>query len=103
MDGNDSYDIKGLDAYPKLKMRRKFPAKKHMLVECPRHGEIVGVVFSRKGRPICLNSIGKDECDFCWAFNLHLRKNISESLKQQILEEINYWESVRNTKIGRRG
>ena len=95
MDGNDSYDIKGLDAYPEYKVRKRFPTKKHMLVECPRHGGIVDVVFSRKHRPICLSSLGEDACDFCWAYDLVHRKDIPESLKPQISEEINYWESVK--------
>jgi len=94
----DSYDIKGLDAYPEYKARKKFATKKHVLVACPRHGKIVDVVFSRKHRPICLNSLGKDACDFCWAYNLVHKKDIPDSFKQQISGETNYWESVRNTK-----
>jgi len=95
MDSSDSYDIKGLDAYPEVKLRRRFPTKKHMLVECPRHSGMVDVVFSRKGRPICLQVLGKGECDFCWAFNLIPKKDVPESCKPRILEEHNYWQSLR--------
>ena len=95
MEIDDNCDIRGLDAYPELKVRRRFPTKKHMLVEYPRHYEIVDVVFSRNGRPLCLEVIGKDECDFCWAYNLTCKKDIPESHRQQILEEAKYWQSLR--------
>ena len=95
----DGCHIKGLDAYPHYEARKRFPTKKHMLVACPRLcAQIVDVVFSRKRRPICLNIRSRDECDFCWAYNLVRKREVPESFKPQISEEINYWESVRNTK-----
>ena len=94
MEANSGFDIKGLDAYPEVKVRRRFPTKKHLLVECPRHYEMVDIVFSRKNRPMCLDVLGKEECDFCWAFNLIHKKDIPETHKQRILEEHSYWQSI---------
>ena len=95
MDMNEGFEIKGLDAYPQMKVKRKFPTKKHLLVECPRHYETVDVVFSRKNRPVCLDVLGKDECDFCWAYNLVHKKDIPESCRKRILEEHYFWQSLR--------
>ena len=95
MEEDVGFEIKGLDAYPELKVKKKFPFKKHMLVECPRHGGLVDVVFSRKDNPMCLQVLDKDECDLCWAFNLTRKKEIFEARTQRILEEYNYWQSLR--------
>ena len=95
MEANEGFEIEGLDAYPTLRVRRRFPTKKHMLVECPRRGGMVDVVFSRKGNPMCLQILDKDECDFCWAYNLIHKKDVPEPLRLQVLEEASYWQSLR--------
>ena len=91
----DGWEIEGLDAYPKLEARKRFPTKKHMLAECPRHGETVDIIFTGAGRPLCLSVLGMDECDFCWAYNLIHKKDIPESLVPQILEEAPYWQNLK--------
>ena len=95
MEVADGWEIKGLDAYPTLKARKRFPTKKHMLAKCPRHDETVDIIFTGTGRPLCLSILSKDVCDFCWAHNLIYKEDIHESLIPQILEEARYWQDLK--------
>jgi hypothetical protein len=37
MEVNVGFEIKGLDAYPEVKVKGRFPTKKHLQVKGPRH------------------------------------------------------------------
>ena len=99
MEVADGWEIEGLDAYPKLEPRKRFPTKKHMLAECPRHGETVDVIFTHIRRPLCLSVLGREVCDFCWAYNLIYKKDIPESLRPQLIQEAHYWQNLKGTYI----
>jgi len=93
-------DIDGLDAYPELKTRGRFPTKTHIFVECPRQSEVVDIIFTRKGRPLCLSILDRNMCDLCWAKNLlHNSEARAETNKEQILDEALYWRSVKDIYI----
>ena len=95
MEVSDGWEIEGLDAYPEMKVKGRFPTKKHVFVECPRHGKTVDIIFTRIGRPLCLSVLGKDMCDFCWAHNLVYKNCTPESFRLQLLEEARYWQNVK--------
>ena len=95
MEETEGWDIPGLDAYLTLKARKRFPTKKHMLAECPRHGETVDVIFTLIGRPLCLSVLSMDECNFCWAHNLIHKKDIPESRTDMVLREASFWQNLK--------